>query len=82
MIVIITSIPFPNKFPIKWAVIGTYIFLVFMYEILKGSAHIIVKNIPHIVNECSIAYKNILSPYCTREWRHAPFPLKSSGLSL
>ncbi len=61
MIVIITSIPFPNKFPIKWAVIGTYIFLVFIYEILKGNAYIIVKNIPHIVNECSIAYKNILN---------------------
>ena len=61
MIVIITSVPFPKKFPIKWAVIGTYIFLVFIYEILKGNAHIIVKNIPHIVNECSAAYKNILN---------------------
>ena len=61
IMVIITVMPFPNKFPIKCAVIGTYIFLVFMYEILKGSAHIIVKNIPHIVNECSIAYKNILN---------------------
>ena len=26
--------------------------------------------------------KNILNPYCTREWWNAPFPLKSSGSSL
>ena len=57
--VIITVIPFPNKFPIKCAVIGTYIFLVLIYETLNGKAQIIVKNIPHIVNECSKAYKSI-----------------------
>ena len=66
MIAIITSIPFPNKFPIKCAVIGTYTFLVLIYEILNGNAHIIVKNIPHIVNECSKAYKNILNKVVNR----------------
>lgn len=37
-----------------------------MYEILNGKAHIIVKNIPHTVNECSKAYKNILNKVVTR----------------
>ena len=52
IIVIITSIPFPNKLPIKCAVIGTYIFLVLIYDKLNGKAQTIVKNIPHIVKEC------------------------------
>ena len=66
MTVIIISVPFPNKFPIKWTVIGTYIFLVFMYEMLNGNAHIIVKNIPHMVIECSKAHKNILNKVVIR----------------
>ena len=53
--------PFTSILHIKCAVIVTYIFFVLMYEILSGKAHIIHRNIPHMVNACSKAYKNILN---------------------
>ena len=53
--------PFTIILHIKCAVIVTYIFFVLIYEMLSGNAPIIHRNIPHIVNACSKAHKNILN---------------------